>query len=571
MRKLVGTMVVGCCLGAAVLCGTASGAGIVTHAWMADDARAYVEHPALKALLDANRAQLRSGAVYPDSGYVVSNRPGGDYGEEAHWPRFVEGYVARIRARTDCGDLTNPTGPCAPEIAHLLGAAAHGMGDEAWDWLMEPASVDHGETYAPASVSFLFGTGGTEAQMDMIAVGRHHRPTNPVPTLPSITDLLGAYADIGRTDLLAQPQAEGNAFSSGQLGAERALAAVHADPVAAAMPWSATHMIVGPGGVRWAAKAIAGSFDSIWGRLLGTPIPARVANVHPADGELAVPATGWTRDVGPGTRTGAATTRIVAALSDSPPFRRATTDATPIPALPAGAMTLAKLGPGDAETAVPARSGFPKLVPYGPDAGEHLLDLQPASDLEPCTTYRVRVTANLLDAAGAPFTPRTWTFRTGTEAGGACPDDPPIVAEVDPLSAPYEEIAEPKVDPPVVDPPPVIPPVLVPPSIDPPATKPPVVCKTTSVRVSLRVPRGATKVAVTSRASGGKAVKLRIKKGSVTVSLSKTGKRTTVTLSARVAGRTRTATRTLPSCTTKTKATSLAVTAPKAKKKKGKR
>ena len=128
MGKLAGTMAV-CATALALCCGSASGAGIITHAWMADDARAYVEHPALKALLDANRAQLRSGAAYPDSGYGLraANVVGGDYGEEAHWPRFVEAYLARLASRTDCPDLTDPAGPCAPGIAHLMGAAAHGI------------------------------------------------------------------------------------------------------------------------------------------------------------------------------------------------------------------------------------------------------------------------------------------------------------------------------------------------------------------------------------------------------------------------------------------------------------
>ena len=58
MGKLAGTMAV-CATALALCCGSASGAGIITHAWMADDARAYVEHPALKALLDANPQPLR--------------------------------------------------------------------------------------------------------------------------------------------------------------------------------------------------------------------------------------------------------------------------------------------------------------------------------------------------------------------------------------------------------------------------------------------------------------------------------------------------------------------------------
>lgn len=559
--KLVG-MVAVCGAALAVWCSCASGAGIITHAWMADDARAYVQNPALKALLDANRAQLRSGAAYPDSGYGLRavNLPGGDYGEEAHWPRFVEAYLAALRARTDCGDLADPAGPCAAGIAHLMGAAAHGMGDEAWDWLMEPASVDHGETYTPAGLGSIFGTGGTESQMDMIAVGRHHRPTGAVPALPSVADLMAAYTAVGRTDLLAGAQPTGNAFSTAQLSVEAGLAVVHAEPVAAAMPWSATHMMVGPGGVTWSARAIAAYLDSIWGRLTAQPLAARVSNTFPADGQIAVAATGWTGDVAPGTRTGLARNRIVAALSDSPPFHRTVTDNAPVGDVPAGAMTLAQVGPGDTETPVPVRSGYPRLVPYGPDAGEHMIDIQPAGNLLTCTTYRVRVTSALRDAVGAPFTPRTWTFRTGTGADGApCPDDPPVSEPVDPLSNPYEPIPDPpKEETPTTpaDPPPVTTPV-------PPPMIP--ACRTTSVRVAVRLPRGASRAAVTARAPGGRTVKLKLRTGKVTVPLSRTGKKTTVTVTARVARRTVKATKVLPPCTSRVSATTITVKAPKRK------
>jgi Bacterial Ig-like domain len=65
------------------------------------------------------------------------------------------------------------------------------------------------------------------------------------------------------------------------------------------------------------------------------------------------------------------------------------------------------------------KSGYPKSVPYGPDAGEHVVDIQPAADLAPCTNYRVDITAALIDANARAVTPAHWTFRTD-----GCSDDP---------------------------------------------------------------------------------------------------------------------------------------------------
>ena len=47
----------------------AHAAGFVTHAWMALEAIDRVQPPALRALLDAHRDQVRAGAEFPDGGY----------------------------------------------------------------------------------------------------------------------------------------------------------------------------------------------------------------------------------------------------------------------------------------------------------------------------------------------------------------------------------------------------------------------------------------------------------------------------------------------------------------------
>jgi hypothetical protein len=80
-------------------------------------------------------------------------------------------------------------------------------------------------------------------------------------------------------------------------------------------------------------------------------------------------------------------------------------------------MTLTEV---DGEVPVAPRAGYPKVVPYGPDAGAHSIDFQPAADLDPCTEYRVDVTDALVDADGEAVTPHAWAFRTD-----GCPD--PIV------------------------------------------------------------------------------------------------------------------------------------------------
>jgi hypothetical protein len=112
MRRLLGAALVLVCAAGTLAVGVprADAAGIVTHAWMALDAIDLVDANDLRALLRAHRDQVRAGAEFPDGGYWTRTlgTPGGDYGEEAHWQRFVEAYTAQIRNDPACGRLTHP-------------------------------------------------------------------------------------------------------------------------------------------------------------------------------------------------------------------------------------------------------------------------------------------------------------------------------------------------------------------------------------------------------------------------------------------------------------------------------
>ncbi|HEX7134150.1 MAG TPA: DUF4214 domain-containing protein, partial [Iamia sp.] len=421
IKRLVVGLAVLAALGGLVPTGSppVGAAGMTTHAWMAESAIDLVDAPALEALLRANVAQVRSGARFPDGGYG----PGNVYGEEAHWQRFTDVYAELIREKESCGDLTAPTGPCAAQIAHLMGIVAHGTGDEVWDWLFEPNSPDLDEYYLPEELAAVQDGGGQELVMDLVAIGVHHRPGGAPPPLPSVPDLLAAFAASGQQGVTADQLAFGQTYIDIVYAAESSWVPTHLRGVQREMPWLSHNMVTAPGGVEYAARAIAGQWDDMWARLLGQDPTTEVSATYPADGQRRIPATGWVRTYQPGSHPGrgGARTRISASLTYALPYRHPGGD--PVSEqLPAGAMTLEVR---DTEAPVPLMAGYPRVVPYGPDAGTHTVDLQPAADLAPCTWYRVDVTAALLDADGDAATPSSWEFRTGADgAGRRCEDDP---------------------------------------------------------------------------------------------------------------------------------------------------
>jgi hypothetical protein len=405
----------------------AGAAGIITHAWMAEEAVGFVGDPALVSLLRAQRDQLLAGADFPDGGYATRDAgvPGGDFGEEAHWHRFHAAYLDVLRARTDCGTVTDPSGPCAGEIAHLMGVAAHGMGDELWDWLFEPRATDHGELWIPPELSGTVKPGGIEVQMDAIAVTDHGRGGGPSPAEPAPADVLAAFTAAGRPGISAEALDRGRRTLDDVRGLLVAGSPAYRDAVHAHMPWTSANIATAPGGIRFSARAIAVLYETLWARLLRATPLTRVAVTAPADGSVDVPATGWDRTFKPGAwpDTGGADNRIAAALSWGLPFVPPGAPAgTHVPAeLPEGAAVLTER---DTSVVIPLQRGYPRIVPYDPDYGGHLIAVQPAADLSPCTWYRVATTDRLRDADGRAVQPASWGFRTA-----GCPAPVPVRGE----------------------------------------------------------------------------------------------------------------------------------------------
>lgn len=404
----------------------AEASGVTTHSWMAVSAVSRVSDPQLRALLQANVRHLEGGAHFPDSGYANPLlNTGHTYGEETHWPRFSNAYIDQIADDPRCTRLRQPNGPCAARIAHAMGAVAHGIGDEVWDWLFEPNAPDLGESYIPPALAGSFSVDGLELQMDMIAIEDYGRPTSPdLPQWPNRSRIIGVLASIGRDDVTTTDLRNGEHSMRIVRAGERLLTAQYHDLITANMPWTSAHLITAPGGIRYASKAIAAAYENLWGRLLGNTPPTEVAVTYPAAGQQEIPSTGWTRSSfqpGSNPSRGGAATRITATLSASLPYRpRVDTPGTVPSELPPGAMTLTEEASGEP---VPLRSGYPRIVPYSPEAGEHTIDIQPDGDLDPCTDYRVAVTDALIDGDGAPVVPYSWTFRTdGCSGTVARPD-----------------------------------------------------------------------------------------------------------------------------------------------------
>jgi hypothetical protein len=408
---------------AAVLPAPAGAAGITTHAFMAERATDHVGDPALQRLLRVGREAVLSGAAFPDGGYAVSSMPGGDYGEVSHWERFVNAYAAHLRADPGCRPIESPDGPCASKVAHLMGVAAHGMGDEMWDWMFEPHMADHHES--PVHPVYRSGLPGaaemadlppgslantSEYAMDLIALVDHWRWPNIGLYAPPFDDLLAVYGSIGRGDVRREGLAAGHAALHAAMAGERAAIAADYARVKTTMPWTSAHMHDAPGGVEDTARSIAGYYEMLWRKLTGAGHPPpRVAGVQPEDGEQGVTTEFSPALTGPGPNGGGAEQRIVAVLASA---------VDPATVTPSNFRLYGENG-----FQVKPLAGFPRPGPYGAGDGTHSLMFHPARDLTPCRRYTAVLTRGIRDLAGARLPEQfAWSFVTRPAAGARdCP------------------------------------------------------------------------------------------------------------------------------------------------------
>jgi hypothetical protein len=293
----------------------------------------------------------------------------------------------------------------------MMGLNGHGMGDEVWDWLFEPNGPGFGEQYLPPELAPFVGPGGLELQLDIVAIARHGRPTGATPAIPDAAKIAAAFRAVGRTDIDPATFEQGDAGLEIERGAEAFWAPQHIAPLERAMPWTSAHVTSAAGGVDWAARAIAGYFDTLWGDISGRPLPTTVSATAPRSGQVGVPATGWVGSYSPGSNDGnhGGLTRIAAALTRALPYHAQAGQGSVPNELPPSSLRLRDVATG---RLVPAAAGYPRIVPYNPEAGEHVVAFQPAGDLAQCRWYQVETTRALVDSRGRAVVPASWRFRT---------------------------------------------------------------------------------------------------------------------------------------------------------------
>lgn len=229
--------------------------GINGHVWVSEQGLAGLRecNTELRELLDEADARnaYRFGAAFPDSGYATSR--GREYGEAAHWERFLQFMIDDWRARFS-RRLDDPE--ARRRAAFILGMAQHGLQDELFDSLFMRRAAESGDN------EDLIDTG-----TDFVLVEEGVANVRPTPWYPA--DITTVYAAAGIT--VDSEVIDNGIFAVDKvvLGLQDSHPAGLADEYRPELTWSTAHMLDAriPGAHAWEQQFVAPYVEQLWMRL----------------------------------------------------------------------------------------------------------------------------------------------------------------------------------------------------------------------------------------------------------------------------------------------------------------
>ncbi len=226
--------------------------GMTLHIWMADIAtEQYVQFPELQDLMQEQSAAYRSGSIFPDSGYAINH----EYGEYAHWHKFLNAYYAVIEQRCP----TMETVECRRVFAHFLGSLAHSVADVNFDrhFVTEVGNHDHGGDVDKAQTF-------TDPGCDFLAILEHKRGFKiPELKLPA-EELLAAFQYGGEVQVTAEEMKRGTDIQRLGLVGEPLGSPFTYFYYKNNMKWGSKNYVDARGGVNDTARRIAHAWDLVW-------------------------------------------------------------------------------------------------------------------------------------------------------------------------------------------------------------------------------------------------------------------------------------------------------------------
>lgn len=255
MRMRSWAYLAGLCLGA-TLVGAPTDAqanGMLGHMYVSEQAVGELPEGELKTLLLENRDAYLNGSFLPDSGYAAND----GYGEIAHWAEFVEAYIQWIRTRYSA---PFDQGEAGRHVAVLLGAASHGMCDQAFDILLyDRSSQVDGDTNELDT--------GTDTWLV------RERNLDGYFELPLVVDtaaLVEVFGAVGH-DVSPDTISGGLELAQSAHRLVRDILSTNCEGFSDQYPWASRgylHPQV-PGSYPWNATAIANHWIQIWRRING--------------------------------------------------------------------------------------------------------------------------------------------------------------------------------------------------------------------------------------------------------------------------------------------------------------
>lgn len=230
--------------------------GITAHAHISDLAVLELPPGELRDFLSSPDVlqALRSGSVFPDSGYAASH----EYGEIAHWEPFTNEYLEWIAANHPPPWTTLED---RQRVAFLLGAMSHGMADQVFDSL-----------FMHKTDQYDGGSGELDRNAEMWLVIEHDPGVSPLEIFVPSSELPAILAASSTATATPEDFERGMGLVGTGLRAIVLLADADYESTWLELPWAATHYYAGTsegGSLPHIAHVVSRYWQVVWERLHG--------------------------------------------------------------------------------------------------------------------------------------------------------------------------------------------------------------------------------------------------------------------------------------------------------------
>lgn len=225
--------------------------GIALHIETTDRASQMMNEGELKETLIKERAYLRSGTLFPDTGHILEEV----YSEYTHWPKFINPYKDTVAEHC----IKKVDKKCRQLLAHVMGVIGHMISDVNFDSKFLPQAAIEDKLGSVSSAQVVLDKGLDFVFLSYYPEFRFNFSKKHIPIEIILEILKKNQIEVYREDI-----ENGHLLTWAALVGERAIPDYFTKKLLPKIPWSKRNFMTAKGGVidtSWLIVDVWNRFD----------------------------------------------------------------------------------------------------------------------------------------------------------------------------------------------------------------------------------------------------------------------------------------------------------------------